>query len=310
MFCFYRLTWLVALTLLAVPIPAAAAQWETLTGVRLADTGYFDGDSFHLAAKGKNYIFRLYFVDAPETDDSYPDRVKAQAEYFGADLKRTLALGEEATNFARKFLRAGGVTVTTCWEDARGASAQPRFYAVIESAQGNLAVELVKNGLARVYGMPTPDRWPGGKPADAFVEDLERLEAEAKREKVGGWGGGTDKAAPKTDDSWPFRAKSAVPPIPPIQPNPAYKSKFPARTPAPATGAHGSLRLNLNSATAAELEALPKIGPVYARKIIEGRPWHRAEDIVSISGLTEKSLAEIIDLIYAGPIERLVENAR
>ncbi len=265
---------------------ASAAQWETLTGIRLRDSGYFDGDSFHLSAQGKDYIFRLYFVDAPETAATYPDRVEAQGKYFGVDLKRTLEVGEEARVFARSFLRAGGVTVHTCWEDARGASAQPRFYAILESAKGNLAEELIKNGLARVYGMPTPDRLPGGKTADAFIKDLERLEAQAKRAKVGGWGDGTRKL-PEDAEAWPFQKRAATAPPPPIAP--VVESKI-------------NGRVNLNGATAEELIALPKIGPVYARKIIEGRPWSQPEDIAQIAGLTEASVAQILDLIYAGPM--------
>src|SRR5262249_57383306 len=38
--------------------------------------------------------------------------------------------------------------------------------------------------------------------------------------------------------------------------------------PRPAEG-----RVNINTATAAELEALPGIGPVIARRIVEGRPY-------------------------------------
>ena len=42
-----------------------------------------DGDSFHVSVNGKEYIFRLYFVDTPEVDTEFPQRVKEQARYFG-----------------------------------------------------------------------------------------------------------------------------------------------------------------------------------------------------------------------------------
>ena len=55
-----------------------------------------DADSFHVRANGKEYIFRLYFVDAPETDMSFADRVSEQAKYFRLKPEQTITLGEHA----------------------------------------------------------------------------------------------------------------------------------------------------------------------------------------------------------------------
>ena len=52
------------------------------------------------------------------------------------------------------------------------------------------------------------------------------------------------------------------------------------------------LALNLNSATARELEALPGIGPSLARKIIEFREkkggFKRIEELLAVPGISEK----------------------
>src|SRR5215831_18938763 len=44
-------------------------------------------------------------------------------------------------------------------------------------------------------------------------------------------------------------------------------------------------RVNVNTATAAELEALPGIGPVIARRIVEGRPYRSVEDLERVKGV-------------------------
>ncbi len=54
---------------------------------------YSDGDSFHVKAAGKDQIFRLYAVDAPETHDDFPERVKEQQPRFFARI--TLADGSD-----------------------------------------------------------------------------------------------------------------------------------------------------------------------------------------------------------------------
>ena len=52
------------------------------------------------------------------------------------------------------------------------------------------------------------------------------------------------------------------------------------------------LALNLNTATARELEALPGIGPSLARKIIEFREkkggFKRIEELLAVPGISEK----------------------
>lgn len=61
--------------------------------------------------------------------------------------------------------------------------------------------------------------------------------------------------------------------------------------------------LNVNTASQAELESLPGIGPVLARAIIDYRercgPFKKIEDLLSVSGIGEKILARISGYLVA-----------
>ena len=69
-----------------------------------------------------------------------------------------------------------------------GASKLPREYAFIETADGeDLGEMLVSRGLARSFG---EDAAPPGKSAPALRSTYDRLEANARRERLGAWGEG------------------------------------------------------------------------------------------------------------------------
>lgn len=75
--------------------------------------------------------------------------------------------------------------------------------------------------------------------------------------------------------------------------------------PTAATGAPSSSELiNINTASQAELETLPGIGPTTAQKIIAYReangPFANAEDIVNVSGIGPGTYQRIKDLITVG----------
>ena len=55
----------------------------------------------------------------------------------------------------------------------------------------------------------------------------------------------------------------------------------------------------MNTATAADLEAPPGIGPVLARRIIEGRPYRSVEELDRVKGIEKKRLEEIRPLVRA-----------
>ncbi len=76
----------------------------------------------------------------------------------------------------------------------------------------------------------------------------------------------------------------------------APAAKADTKTTAPASK---SDLLDINSASAADLEALKGIGKVHAAEIIKGRPYKGKDDLVSKKIITEKVYAEIKDQIIA-----------
>ena len=56
-------------------------------------------------------------------------------------------------------------------------------------------------------------------------------------------------------------------------------------------------RININTATKQEIEALPGIGPVKAQAIIDGRPYDKPEDIMKVKGIKQKIFDKVKDSI-------------
>ena len=168
----------------------ASAPWVTLQGGHYLIKRPNDGDSFHVSVEGHEYIFRLYFVDAPETSAEFRDRVEEQAAYFGVTVDQVLQVGELAKQFIREKL-TDSFLVRTCWEDAGGRSRMQRFYAFVQTRTGDLGEQLVENGLARAH--PATAKPEGLTSAAAEWKNLIKLEHKAKREKVGGWGANEER---------------------------------------------------------------------------------------------------------------------
>lgn len=76
-----------------------------------------------------------------------------------------------------------------------------------------------------------------------------------------------------------------------------------AQEPAP-KGASAQAPVNLNQATAAELETLPGIGPRAAQRIVEFRAknggFKKVEDLMKIQGIGERSFLRLRPLVTVG----------
>ena len=66
----------------------------------------------------------------------------------------------------------------------------PRYYALIEVDGKSLAEELVRRGLARAKGVLAT--LPDGTKAEAHMDKLRLLEAEAREKRLGVWAESND----------------------------------------------------------------------------------------------------------------------
>jgi len=277
-------------------------DWVVLENCRLITNPANDGDSFHVSAGPKEYLFRLYFVDAPETDARNPTRLIEQGKYFGITVPQAIEVGQAAKEFIQEKL-SQPFTVFTHMSDAMGQSRLERFYAFVETKEGDLGEQLVRNGLARSYGFKAAP--PGLTSSRIEVEKLQQFEDESKRDKIGGWGVNTGRLnahaqTPSAFSSFVADGKTQSRSAPAVS-----HGVFPVAKPAASTGSSVEMNgsrakekiplgnIDINSATEKELTTVPGIGHVMAARIIAARPFRSADDLKRVSGIGDKKYAQI-----------------
>jgi DNA uptake protein ComE-like DNA-binding protein/endonuclease YncB( thermonuclease family) len=300
---------LISVALWTAAVDAAARgeskEWTVLKNCRLIANPANDADSFHVSVGEKEYLFRLYFVDAPETDARAPGRLVEQAKYFAITVPQAIEVGRVAKEFTMERL-SEPFTAFTHMSDAMGQSRLERFYAFVQTTQGDLGEQLVRNGLARVYGFKTLP--PGLRESRAESAKLQQFEDTARQEKVGAWGVNVGRLNVRAASPSQFtvfapaekRQSRATPAT-----SPAVLSSTPnsaVQIPSPDTPATHASRakentpfghIDVNTATEKELRTLPGIGPVMASRIIAARPFRSADDLKKVNGIGDKNYARI-----------------
>ena len=306
----YKIAFVAAAILLTATVKVdgrdGSGDWIVLESCRLIINPANDGDSFHVSVGNREYIFRLYLVDAPETDEMTPRRLMEQAQYFGITGPQAIEVGLAAKEFTQARL-SGPFTVFTHMSDAMGRSKLERFYAFVQTKDGDLGEQLVRNGLARNYGFKAVP--PGLKNSRLELEKLQQFEEEAKQEKIGGWGVNAGRLnahvqrpaafnvfvakkntrAPTLPVANTFSRVSARPPLSPsadsVRPTEFKRSHAKEKIEAG--------QVDINKATEKELKMIPGIGAVIAGRIIAARPFRSADDLKKVNGIGDKKYAKI-----------------
>ena len=283
-------------------------DWTVFENCRLIVNPANDGDSFHVSVGNEEYIFRLYLVDAPETEGMEPGRLVQQAKYFGITVPQAIEVGEAAKAFTREKL-SEPFTVFTRMSDAMGRSKLERFYAFVQTRDGDLGEQLVRSGLARNYGYKAIP--PGSSSLQPERQKLQQFENQARQEKIGGWGINTERLnvraeKPSRFTVFPSQKKSAPEPtsspsvrtsiVSSVTPIPTRRiaSKTPRETEPQSRGDQiAAGKIDINTATEKELRTIPGVGPVTARRIIEARPFRSADDLRKVNGIGDKKYEAI-----------------
>lgn len=133
----------------------------------------------------EKFFARLYFVDCPETDVSFPERVREQYDYFGVTMDEATRAGARARDFVGSALSSRPFFIYTKKSFAQGRSKNTRYYSLVQVDGRYLHEILLNEGLARNKG--TAVALPTGEKSRAYVKGLQGLEDRARLERKGLW---------------------------------------------------------------------------------------------------------------------------
>jgi DNA uptake protein ComE-like DNA-binding protein len=269
---------IIILATFSTAAPLKAGDLQVFKGCVLKENKSNDGDSFHVMAGSRSMLVRLYFVDCPETTawaKSDARRLSEQMRYFGLpSVVDTVHFGKSAQQFTKRVL-SEPFTLYTALAGAPGRSSVKRIYGFIETAKGDdLASLLVKNGLARTYGVRR--KTPHGVPHDEMSLRLADMEVAAMLKRNGIW------------------AKSDPERIVALRAQQRLEDKRWADIQTQVTASDlPKTKIDLNSAGREQLETVKGIGPSLAAKIIAARPFRTVDDLKSVKGIGEEKFKQL-----------------
>jgi competence protein ComEA len=264
---------------------ATAQDFTTWKQCKMIPTEWSDGDSFQIQTpEGETHTIRLYGADCIEwhvTDDSDARRLRAQRRYFGisewggsplVSIQAAKELGEAAAKEVASVLKKP-FQVHTALADARGDGKYKRIYAFVTTAEGeDLAERLVRLGHARAFGVYRET--PAGKSANDYRAFMQDVELQSAKRGVGAWA--------KTN--WDL--------LPAERQAERQENDELAMAAGNAKLVPGA-KINPNTAARDELMLLPGVGEVTANRIIQARPFRKAEDLLNVEGIGPKTLERL-----------------
>ena len=226
-----------------------------------------DGDTIEAAINGKTEKIRLIGVDTPETVDP-----KQGIQPYG----------KEASDYTKQRLLNQAVEIELDIDD-RDFYGRILGYVWLNGKMYN--TELIQNGYAVLMTI---------SPNVKYVDLFKRLQEEARNAKHGLWAG---QASPTTVPSVQPTVIPIVTPSPTIQPT-IEPVATPSVTFTPVTEATPQPTIapaplvnsvNINTASASELQSIPGIGPSLAQKIISYRQTNgnftSTSQLINVSGI-------------------------
>jgi competence protein ComEA len=83
----------------------------------------------------------------------------------------------------------------------------------------------------------------------------------------------------------------------PVAPIPAKAAAVPLAETSGDMASDPGARVDLNTATLAELDTLPGVGPATAQRIVDGRPYGSIEDLMRVKGIGQATFDKLKERI-------------